>query len=161
PYVDLLLILILERETRVAVVGIYVLARPLLPGDEARAAVVEHLRVLELLGGEERVAVIAQPEVLDHSHLVAVIEAVVRDGSGLEVRSLHQQRGAFPLACRKSELGMREVRWRVRPPIHEDDADEIEVLELEDDELGALEDLHRERPLHRIDDGGRLAGILE
>src|SRR6478736_5440708 len=59
-------------EGRIAVVGVHVVALHAVPGDEADALVEQHLRILELLRGQQFLAIGRQLETLDDMHLVAV-----------------------------------------------------------------------------------------
>src|SRR5581483_4011697 len=74
---------------------------------------------------------------------------------------LDDERVPLPMAAGEAGLRMRKVRAGLGTAVHEDDADHVEVFELDDDELGPLKDLDGERTLHGVDDRRRAASIAD
>src|ERR1700722_10236898 len=150
---------VVTRKARIALVRKHMLAGFPAPGNEADAAVVEDGRVLELLGGEEFLAVRAQFETFDDPHIAGVIEAVVGDGGGLEASGLDDQCRAVPMRAGKALLGGGIVAFGLTA-VEKQHTYHVVILELHNNELVTLEDLDRKGALHRIDDGWCLAGVF-
>src|SRR5437763_1923732 len=64
---------VVARETGVALVGKNVLAGLFAPGNEPDSAIVQDRRILELLRGEQSLAVRAQPEAFQHADVGRVV----------------------------------------------------------------------------------------
>src|SRR4029079_2738546 len=146
--------------SRVAFVWEYELARLARPRHVASGDAVESLRILVDLREPQRIAVGAPPKALADLDVRAVAEAVVHESAGLDVRRLDNEGVAVPSTRRITRLRVRSTFGRMRASVEEHDADHVEVLHFEYDQIAALIDLHRERRLHVEDDGGRYARVL-
>ena len=99
-------------------------------------------------GRPRAIAVGTQPIALRHPQPFAVVEAVVHERPGRDMRRLDHQRVALPAARREPRLRVRRAIGRVRTPVEENHPHHVHVLHFEHDQVASLIDLHRKWRLH-------------